>query len=79
MLGLLLVAFFALRISFDLPGAAVPGRGEATLWLGWLAGNFLLIVDIAVAVPTLWLFARYTRLSPMSETAVRRRMLHTQE
>ena len=75
----LLVAFFALRIYFDLPGDAVPGRAEAVRWYGWLVGNFLLIVDIVVAVPTLWLFARYARLSPMSETDVRRRMMAKQE
>jgi hypothetical protein len=77
-LGLLLVAFFALRIYFDLPSeglmATVPGRAEAVRWYGWLIGNFLLIVDIAVAIPTLSLFLRYARLSPMAETDVRKQL-----
>ena len=38
-----------------------------------------LVIDIVVAVPTLWLFARYARLSPMSETDVRRRLAALQE
>ncbi|MFZ1104225.1 MAG: hypothetical protein WAN86_15505 [Hyphomicrobiaceae bacterium] len=77
-LGLLLVAFFALRIYFDLPSeglpAAVPGRMEAVRWYGWLIGNFLLIIDIMVAIPTLLLFLRYARLSPMAEAEVRKRL-----
>jgi hypothetical protein len=77
-LGLLLVAFFALRIYFDLPSeglaATVPGREEAVRWHGWLIGNFLLIVDIAVAIPTLLLFLRYARLSPMAERDVRKQL-----
>jgi tetrahydromethanopterin S-methyltransferase subunit G len=81
-LGLLLVSFFALRIYFDLPSdgllAAVPGRADAVKWYGWLIGNFLLIVDVAVAVPTLLLFARYARLSPMGEPAVRQRLAELQ-
>jgi hypothetical protein len=75
-LGLLLVAFFALRIYFDLPSeglpAAVPGRTEAVRWYGWLIGNFLLVIDVIVAIPTLLLFLRYARLSPMTEAHVRK-------
>jgi hypothetical protein len=78
-LGALLLAFFSLRIYFDLPGDAVPGREDAVRWYGWVVGNFLLIVDIVVAVPTLWLFIHYARLSPMRETDVRRRMMAKQE
>jgi tetrahydromethanopterin S-methyltransferase subunit G len=82
-LGLLLVSFFALRIYFDLPGegtlATLPGREEAVRWYGWLVGNFLLVIDIAVAIPTLMLFARYARLSPMDEAVVRKRLARLQE
>jgi tetrahydromethanopterin S-methyltransferase subunit G len=82
-LGVLLVCFFALRIYFDIPNegvlAPVPGREEAVKWYGWLVGNFLLVIDIVAAVPTLWLFARYARLSPMSEADVRRRLAALQE
>jgi tetrahydromethanopterin S-methyltransferase subunit G len=82
-LGILLVCFFALRIYFDIPNegvlAPVPGREEAVRWYGWLVGNFLLVIDIVVAVPTLWLFARYARLSPISETDVRRRLAALQD
>jgi hypothetical protein len=77
-LGTLLVAFFALRIYFDLTGTAVPGRESASAAYGWLVGNFLLIVDVAVAIPTMWLFLRYARLSPMGEIEVRRRMMPKQ-
>jgi hypothetical protein len=70
-LGSLLVAFFALRIYFDLPGRGslvpVPGREEAVRWYGGLVGNFLLLIDIVVAIPTLMLFTRYARLSPMAK------------
>ena len=78
-LGSLLVAFFALRLYFDLTGTTVPGRESASAAYGWLVGNFLLVVDIVVALPTLWLFARYARLSPMGEIEVRRRMMAKEE
>jgi hypothetical protein len=81
-LGALLVAFFALRIYFDLPSsgalAPVPGREEAVKWYGWLIGNFLLVLDIVVAVPTLWLFAKYAGFSPLPEVEVRRRVAELQ-
>jgi hypothetical protein len=81
-LGVLLVAFFALRIYFDLPyeGALVPvpGREEAVRWYGSLVGHFLLFVDIVVAIPTLWLYARYTRLTAMAEADARRRIARLQ-
>jgi hypothetical protein len=67
----------------DLPAegvfASVPGREDAMKWYGWLVGNFLLVVDIMVAVPTLWLFARYARLSPMAEGDWRQRLAELQE
>jgi hypothetical protein len=74
-LGLLLAFFFATRIFFDFPSdwvpLRVPGREDAVHWYGWLIGNFLFLVDILIAVPTLWLFLRYARLAPRREEEVR--------
>jgi tetrahydromethanopterin S-methyltransferase subunit G len=76
-LGLLLLSFFTSRIFFDLPSdwvpLRVPGREDAVRWYGWLIGNFLFVFDILIAIPTLWLFARYAGLiSSQSEADVRR-------
>jgi tetrahydromethanopterin S-methyltransferase subunit G len=81
-LGLLLVFFFATRLFFDFPSdwvpLRVPGREDAVEWYGWLIGNFLFVVDILIAVPTLWLFARYARLRPLADEAVRAAVLRAQ-
>jgi hypothetical protein len=82
-LGALLVSFFALRLYFDLPGtgtlAPVAGREDAVKWYGWLIGNFLLVIDVVVAVPTLRLFTKYARYSAMPEAMVRRRIAELQD
>jgi|GEM_PF-2414589 len=81
-LGLLLVFFFATRLFFDFPSEwvplPVPGRGEAVQFYGWLIGNFLFVVDILIALPTLWLFLRYASLRPRPEEEVRARVLRLQ-
>jgi hypothetical protein len=82
-LGLLLVFFFGTRLVFDFPSEwvplRVPGREEAVLWYGWLIGNFLFVVDVLIAVPTLWLFMRYVRLRPIADAEVRAAVARTQE
>jgi tetrahydromethanopterin S-methyltransferase subunit G len=82
-LGLLLLAFFSLRIYFDLPNgglfAAVPGRADAVKWYGLLVGNFLLVIDVVVAIPTLLLFMRYAWLSAPRDETVRKRLAGLQE
>jgi hypothetical protein len=75
-LGVLLLSFFASRLFFDFPSEwfplRVPFRDDAVRWYGWLIGNFLFVIDVLIAIPTLWLFARYVRLmTPVSEAEVR--------
>jgi hypothetical protein len=74
-LALLLVAFFGLRIYFDWPSesppAGDPGWAAVVGWYRWVLSNFLLFVDILVAIPTFLLFRRYAKLSPMAEADVR--------
>ena len=60
--------------STTVPSPSSVYWAEAVRWYGWLIGNFLLIVDIMVAIPTLLLFLRYARLSPMAEAEVRKRL-----
>lgn len=77
-LGLLLLAFFGLRIYFDWPSDGPPvgdvSSGAVARWYRWVIGNFLLFVDILVAIPTFLLFLRYANLSPMAEADVRKRL-----
>lgn len=73
-LGFLLVFFFAARLFFDYPtGATWPAfdRGEI---LSFIAKVFLFVVDVVIVIPTIILFARFTRLGPLSETKIQERM-----
>ncbi|MBO0764911.1 MAG: hypothetical protein J2P50_10035 [Hyphomicrobiaceae bacterium] len=53
---------------------AWPGKcGAAVRVVGW---QFLVAIDV-VAVPTLWLFAKYARFSAMPDAEVHRRIAQT--
>jgi hypothetical protein len=74
-LGFLLVFFFAARLFFDYPAdvSALPSFDRAEI-LTFVARTFLFVIDVFIAVPTLWLFARFVRLGSIDGTEVRRRM-----
>ena len=82
-LGSVTLLFFASRIWFDLPSQWPPrvaGPEDVVRWYGWLIGNFFFVIDVVVAIPTLWLFWRYARLSAMRDARVLERFqeLHRQ-
>jgi hypothetical protein len=73
-LGSLLVLFFAARLFFDFPRDLPPFQLAGDTLLQWASRSFLFVVDVIVVVPTLWLFARFSGLSTMSDADARQRL-----
>jgi hypothetical protein len=59
-LGFLLLFFFAARLYFDFPTELPPMRPlDRELVLEWVAKCFLFVIDVAIFVATVRLFARF--------------------
>lgn len=73
-LGSLLFLFFAARLFFDFPRDLPPFAFGADILLLWASKCFLFVVDVLIAVPTIWLFLRFIGLDALSESAARARL-----
>ena len=72
-LGSVTLLLFASRIWFDFPSEWPPRVArpqDVGIWYGWLIGNFFFVMDVIIALPTLFLFWRYTRLKAKPGTQV---------
>ena len=71
-LGSVTLLLFASRIWFDLPSEWPRSfrPQDAALWYGWLFGNFFFLMDVIIALPTLFLFWRYASLEGKPDAQV---------
>jgi hypothetical protein len=66
-LGALLLFFFTARLVFDYTPDlwSLPELDRGAI-LAYVAKTFLFIVDVAIVIPTIWLFLRFVTLKPLT-------------
>jgi len=74
-LGALLLFFFSARLVFDYTPDlwSLPALDRGAI-IAYVAKTFLFVIDVAIVIPTIWLFVRFVTLKPLTAEQIDAKM-----